>query len=370
MTANGWFQIGVFLLAVFAVTKPLGIFITRVFNREKTLLDPVLRPVEKLVYRLAGTPEYLGKKIEAYDVKMAMLAVLVLSFTILAFSAFAAVEKFGISSISNPGPHGLSQILSAYTSAAGNNGSAFGGLNANTLWYNTSMAAAMLLGRFFMVIPILAIAGNLARKKLTPQSVGTFPVNGPLLTLLLISTILIVGSLTFFPALSLGPILEHLLRYAGKVFWGPYGGKGKPKNKIARGCANPSPGGAGFVRQTSSTDDDQESLAPTLKPLRIVSKSSDSASITTGAERLSRRRPNELRQFQSVQMRHAHVQKNAVEPFPFQALGRFAAVVHCPDLALQRLQHSLDRFQDVRLIVNHHDLKRHGAVLSPRVGCE
>jgi K+-transporting ATPase ATPase A chain len=164
------------------------------------------------------TPEYLGKKIEAYDVKMAMLAVLVLSFTILAFSAFAAVEKFGVSSISNPGPHGLSQILYAYTSAAGNNGSAFGGLNANTLWYNTSMAAAMLLGRFFMVIPILAIAGNLARKKTTPQSVGTFPVNGPLFTLLLVSTIVIVGSLTFFPALSLGPILEHVLMYAGKAF--------------------------------------------------------------------------------------------------------------------------------------------------------
>jgi len=164
------------------------------------------------------TPEYLGKKIEAYDVKMAMLAVLVLSFTILAFSALAAVEKFGISSISNPGPHGLSQILYAYTSAAGNNGSAFGGLNANTLWYNTSMAAAMFLGRFFMVIPILAIAGNLARKKPTPQSAGTFPVSGPLFTLLLISTIVIVGSLTFFPALSLGPILEHLLMYAGKAF--------------------------------------------------------------------------------------------------------------------------------------------------------
>jgi K+-transporting ATPase ATPase A chain len=165
------------------------------------------------------TPEYLGKKIEAFDVKMAMLSVLILSLTILVFSAIAVVSPhYGTSSISNPGPHGLSQILYAYTSAAGNNGSAFAGLNANTFWYNTTLALAMLLGRFFAVIPILAIAGNLARKKATPASLGTFPVTGPLFTVLLVSTILIVGALTFFPALSLGPILEHLQLLGGKTF--------------------------------------------------------------------------------------------------------------------------------------------------------
>ncbi len=164
------------------------------------------------------TPEYLGKKVEAFDVKMAMLSVLVTSVTILAFAAIAVVAKFGTSSISNPGPHGLSQILYAYTSATGNNGSAFAGLNADTLWYNTSTAIAMLLGRFFFVIPILAIAGNLARKKTAPASLGTFPVTGPLFTVLLVSTIVIVGALTFFPALSLGLILEHLLMLSGKSF--------------------------------------------------------------------------------------------------------------------------------------------------------
>jgi K+-transporting ATPase ATPase A chain len=164
------------------------------------------------------TPEYLGKKIEAFDVKMAMLSVLISSLTILVFAAIAVVAKFGTSSISNPGPHGLSQILYAYTSSVGNNGSAFGGLNANTIWYNTSTAIAMLLGRFFVVIPILAIAGNLARKKMTPASLGTFPVTGPLFSILLVCTILIVGALTFFPALSLGPILEHLLMHSGKAF--------------------------------------------------------------------------------------------------------------------------------------------------------
>jgi K+-transporting ATPase ATPase A chain len=164
------------------------------------------------------TPEYLGKKIEAFDVKMAMLSVLISSLTILVFAAIAVVAKFGTSSILNPGPHGLSEILYAYTSSVGNNGSAFGGLNANTTWYNASTAIAMLLGRFFVVIPILAIAGNLARKKVTPASLGTFPVTGPLFTVLLICTILIVGALTFFPALSLGPILEHLLMLSGKAF--------------------------------------------------------------------------------------------------------------------------------------------------------
>ncbi|HEY4817022.1 MAG TPA: potassium-transporting ATPase subunit KdpA [Candidatus Acidoferrum sp.] len=164
------------------------------------------------------TPEYLGKKIESYDVKMAMLAVLVLTFTILAFSAISVVEKLGTASISNPGPHGLSQILYAYVSSTGNNGSAFAGINANTLWYNTTTGVAQLLGRFFMIIPIMAIAGSLAKKKTVPASAGTFPVTGPLFTTLLVSTILIVGALTFFPALSLGPILEHLLMMAGKAF--------------------------------------------------------------------------------------------------------------------------------------------------------
>jgi len=164
------------------------------------------------------TPEYLGKKIESYDVKMAMLAILILTFTILGFSAVAIVKPFGASSISNPGPHGFSQVLYAYVSSTGNNGSAFGGLNANTMWYNTSTAVAQLLGRFFMVIPVLAIAGSLAKKKTVPESAGTFPVTGGLFSGLLVSTILIVGALTFFPALSLGPILEHLLMAAGKAF--------------------------------------------------------------------------------------------------------------------------------------------------------
>jgi potassium-transporting ATPase potassium-binding subunit len=164
------------------------------------------------------TPEYLGKKIESYDVKMAMLAVLILTFTILGFSAISVVKPYGTSSISNPGPHGLTQILYAYVSSAANNGSAFGGLNPNTLWYNTTTGTAQLLGRFFMIIPIMAIAGSLARKRIVPASAGTFPVTGGLFSGLLVSTILIVGALTFFPALSLGPILEHLLMQAGKVF--------------------------------------------------------------------------------------------------------------------------------------------------------
>ena len=164
------------------------------------------------------TPEYLGKKIEAFDVKMAMLSVLAASLTILIFAAIAVVTKPGLAGISNPGPHGLSQILYAYTSSVGNNGSAFAGISANTLWFNTTTGIAMLLGRFFVVIPILAIAGNLAAKKTTPASLGTFPVTGPLFAILLVSTIVIVGALTFFPALSLGPILEHLLMNAGRTF--------------------------------------------------------------------------------------------------------------------------------------------------------
>jgi K+-transporting ATPase ATPase A chain len=164
------------------------------------------------------TPEYLGKKIESFDVKMAMLSVLASSTTILLFAAAAVISKPGLAGISNPGPHGLSQILYAYTSSVGNNGSAFGGINANTLWFNSTTGLATLIGRFFVVIPILAIAGNLAAKKTAPSSAGTFPVTGPLFATLLVSTILIVGALTFFPALSLGPILEHLLMAAGKVF--------------------------------------------------------------------------------------------------------------------------------------------------------
>jgi potassium-transporting ATPase potassium-binding subunit len=165
------------------------------------------------------TPEYLGKKIESYDVKMAMLVTLVFPLVILVFTAISIISRdFGTSQLNNAGPHGLSEILYAFTSATGNNGSAFAGLSANTLWYNTAIGFAMLVGRFFMIIPMLAIAGNLARKKTVPPSLGTFPVTTPLFTTLLVSVIVIVGALTFFPALSLGPIVEHLLMNAGKTF--------------------------------------------------------------------------------------------------------------------------------------------------------
>jgi K+-transporting ATPase ATPase A chain len=164
------------------------------------------------------TPEYLGKKIEAYDVKMAMLVALVFPMVILALTAISSVRTFGTSSITNPGPHGLSQMLYAFVSQAANNGSAFAGLTTNTLWYNVAGGLDMLIGRFLMIVPMLAIAGNLARKKYVPPSLGTFPVTTPLFTVLLIGVILIVGALTFFPALSLGPILEHLLMLAGKTF--------------------------------------------------------------------------------------------------------------------------------------------------------
>ena len=165
------------------------------------------------------TPEYLGKKIESYDVKMAMLVVLVFPLVILIFTAISVVSpSFGTSQIANPGPHGLSEILYAFTEGAGNNGSAFAGISANTLWYNTTIGITMLIGRFMMIIPMLAVAGNLATKKIAPPSLGTFPVTTPLFTTLLVSVILIVGALTFFPALSLGPIVEHLLMQAGKTF--------------------------------------------------------------------------------------------------------------------------------------------------------
>ena len=164
------------------------------------------------------TPEYLGKKIEAYDVKMAMLSILIFPITVLCFTAVATVTAAGVAGITNPGPHGFTQILYAYTSAAGNNGSGFAGISANTHWYNITLGVAMILGRFFAVIPVLALAGNLARKKAVPESAGTFPVTTPLFTLLLTATVVIVGALTFFPALSLGPVLEHLLMNAGKFF--------------------------------------------------------------------------------------------------------------------------------------------------------
>jgi K+-transporting ATPase ATPase A chain len=164
------------------------------------------------------TPEYLGKKIEAYDVKMAMLVALIFPLVILGFSAISAVKPYGTSSILNPGPHGLSEILYAFTSGAGNNGSAFAGITGNTPWYDTTIGLTMLAGRFLVIIPMLAIAGNLAQKKYVPPSLGTFPVTTPLFTVLLIGVILIVGALTFFPALSLGPILEHLLLAVGRTF--------------------------------------------------------------------------------------------------------------------------------------------------------
>src|SRR5450631_992816 len=164
------------------------------------------------------TPEYLGKKIEAFDIKMAMLVTLVFPFAILVLTAISVLKGFGTSSISNPGPHGFSEILYGFVSTAGNNGSAFGGLNGNTPWYNTMLGLNTLIGRFFMIIPMLAIAGNLARKQAVPPSAGTFPVTTPLFTVLLVGVIIIVGALTFFPALSLGPILEHLLLHAGKAF--------------------------------------------------------------------------------------------------------------------------------------------------------
>jgi len=164
------------------------------------------------------TPEYLGKKIEAYDVKMAMLYVLIFPLSILVFSAISALSPtFGLSTLTNSGPHGLSEMLYAFTSATGNNGSAFAGLGPNR-YYNLTVGFAMLLGRFLMIVPMLAVAGSLVRKKAVPPSPGTFPVTTPLFTVLLVSVIIIVGALTFFPALSLGPILEHLQMHAGKTF--------------------------------------------------------------------------------------------------------------------------------------------------------
>ncbi|NNU59564.1 potassium-transporting ATPase subunit KdpA [Ochrobactrum soli] len=163
------------------------------------------------------TPEYLGKKIEAKEVKMAMLAVLCLPLSILGFTAIAAVIPAGLGSIANPGPHGFSEILYAYTSGTANNGSAFGGLSGNTPWYNITIGLAMLMGRFLVIVPTMAIAGSLVAKKIAPQSAGTFPTHGPLFVGLLIGVILVVGGLIFFPALALGPIAEHLALIQGKT---------------------------------------------------------------------------------------------------------------------------------------------------------
>jgi K+-transporting ATPase ATPase A chain len=164
------------------------------------------------------TPEYLGKKIQAFDVQMSMLYFLIFPVIILGFAAVSVLASFGLSSLANHGPHGLTEILYAYTSATANNGSAFAGINANTHWYNSTLGISMLAGRFLMIVPMLAVAGNLVTKKIAPPSVGTFPVTSTLFTVFLTSVIVIVGALTFFPALSLGPILEHLLLRAGTSF--------------------------------------------------------------------------------------------------------------------------------------------------------
>jgi K+-transporting ATPase ATPase A chain len=164
------------------------------------------------------TPEYLGKKLEAKEVKMAMLAILILPLSILGFTAIAAVVPAGLAGLNNSGPHGFSEMLYAYTSATGNNGSAFAGLTANTLFYNTTLAAAMFIGRFLMIVPMLAVAGSLAAKRIVPASAGTFPTHGGLFVGLIVGVILILGGLTFFPALSLGPIVEHLSMHAGTVY--------------------------------------------------------------------------------------------------------------------------------------------------------
>jgi len=164
------------------------------------------------------TPEYLGKKVQAYEMKMAMLAVLVLALSILGFTGLASVLDAGTSSLNNPGPHGFSEILYAYTSATGNNGSAFAGLNANTGFWNATLGIAMLMGRFLMIVPILAIAGSMVQKQRVPPSLGTFPTYGGVWVVLLVGTIVIVGALTYFPALSLGPIVEQILVGAGKTF--------------------------------------------------------------------------------------------------------------------------------------------------------
>jgi K+-transporting ATPase ATPase A chain len=165
------------------------------------------------------TPEYMGKKIEAYDVKVSVLAVLILVFSILGFSAWAAASRWGLAGPANSGPHGLSEILYAFSSGAGNNGSAFAGLNGNTVPYNISLALAMLFGRFLMMVPVLALAGNLARKKILPPSEASFPASGLTFVIVLIGTVLVVGALTFLPALALGPIVEHFLMTGSGILY-------------------------------------------------------------------------------------------------------------------------------------------------------
>jgi K+-transporting ATPase ATPase A chain len=164
------------------------------------------------------TPEYVGKKIEAKEVKMAMLAILILPLTYLGWTAAAVVIAPAVASMANPGPHGFTEVLYAYTSQTANNGSAFAGLSGNTLWYNTTGAVAMLVGRFWMIIPAMAIAGSLAAKKIVPASAGTFPTTGGLFVGLVVGVIVIIGGLTFFPALALGPIVEHLAMTAGHLY--------------------------------------------------------------------------------------------------------------------------------------------------------
>ena len=164
------------------------------------------------------TPEYLGKKIQSYEVKMAMLALLVLAVSTLGFSAWASFSQWGLAGLNNSGPHGLSEIIYAYSSANANNGSAFAGLTANTPWYNTTLGLAMLIGRFLMIIPIMALAGSLGRKTIAPPSAGTFPASGVTFTVLLVGTILLVGALNFLPALALGPMVEHFLTAHGNLF--------------------------------------------------------------------------------------------------------------------------------------------------------
>jgi K+-transporting ATPase ATPase A chain len=164
------------------------------------------------------TPEYLGKKIQSYEVKMAMLSLLVLCLSILGFSAWASVSEWGKAGLNNQGPHGLDEMLYAYSSATGNNGSAFAGLTANTPWYNTTLGLAMLIGRFLMIVPILAMAGSLAQKKIAPPSAGTFPVSGGTFIVLLLGTVLLIGALNFLPVLALSPIVEHFLTAQGKLF--------------------------------------------------------------------------------------------------------------------------------------------------------
>ena len=214
------------------------------------------------------TPEYVGKKIEAKEVKMAMLAILILPLMYLGWTAVAVVIPTAVASMANPGPHGFTEVLYAYTSQTGNNGSAFAGLTGNTLFYNLTGAIAMLVGRFWMIIPAMAIAGSLAAKKSIPPSAGTFPTTGGLFVGLVVGVILIVGGLTFFPALALGPIVEHLAMTAGTLFCielirsHVHGNLTYPQAHAGLGAARSQDRGAGDrlgLRQARSADADEES---------------------------------------------------------------------------------------------------------------